>query len=275
MTPSRVVYLVRAWVDFYTSGADPRARDTRRDEIADDLWCQAEEASALGHPFTSTSTEMLVRLLLGMPADISWRLTHRGHPAPKPQRSSSGGTRLVGALAIIFGLSWATVVLLFVAIGPSIWTGSVGYLAVALSVGGSLVFAVAVAAMIVEFQDRLRTVSGIGGLLAVCGAFLSVGGQLVGIGLLLPLGSTLLIGDLAGAGVFSRSLAVVHAVSGLLLFALIGIAVAASDTNAAGSEYFALGLPYMLTWIAIGVSLFRGVPTAQQTASDGLKGKGL
>jgi len=274
MIPSRVASLVRAWVDFYTAGANAAARDARRDEIADDLWCQGEEADALGQTSASIGTEMVVRLLLGMPADISWRFPHRGQPAPKPERSSSGGTRLIGALAIIFGVSWATVVILFTTIGPSIWTGSVGYLAVVLSSGGSLVFAVAVAAMIVEFQDRLRIVSGIGGLLAAFGAFLSVTGQLVGIGLLLPVVSTLLIWDLARAGVFSRSLALVHAISGLMLFVLIVIAVTASDTNAAGSEFFALSLPYMLTWIALGVSLLRGVPTAQQTATCGLKGRG-
>jgi hypothetical protein len=269
MNPSWVAGLVRGWVDLYTSGAPITAREARRAEIDDDLWCLDEEASSDGRSPSSLGTEMFIRLLGGMPADISWRLAQRGSPAPTTERTSSMSTRVIGALAIVFGASWATVVLLMAAIGPSIWTGSFGVLPVVLSVGGSLAFAATIVALLVQFQDRLRASSVMGGLVAAIGAVLSVTGQSGGLTLLLPIGSIWLVWDLAKGGVFSRMLAVVHAASAIPLFALIVIALTAPDMGAAGSAYIALGLPFMLSWIAIGTNLMRGVPIARQPAAGG------
>ena len=48
MNGSPVAGLVHAWVDLYTRGLPADARAARRDEIADDLWCEHAEAEASG-----------------------------------------------------------------------------------------------------------------------------------------------------------------------------------------------------------------------------------
>jgi hypothetical protein len=109
MKPSLVVLLIRGWVDLYTRGMHAPARAARRDEIDDDVWCQHEEAVARGRSRRSLATEMLVRLVLGMPADLSWRLTHAKHAGIWGSgRSSSmlGFIRPVNMLCVLGGGVW-------------------------------------------------------------------------------------------------------------------------------------------------------------------------
>ena len=107
MNTSAIASLVRGWVDFYTRGLPADVRAARRDEVADDLWCQHEEAALKGRSSSSLNVEMFTRWLLGVPADLSWRLSHPGGAgAPAPERKSSAATRVIGGLAIIGGASW-------------------------------------------------------------------------------------------------------------------------------------------------------------------------
>jgi hypothetical protein len=74
----------------------------------------------------------------------------------------------------------------------------------------------------------------------------------------------MLVWDLARVGVLSRRAALTHMVAAAIL--LVGLVVVLlSQTN------FVLGVvggvSYLLSWIAIGVSLVRGVPQVQARSS--------
>ena len=58
MNGSPVADLVRGWVDLYTRGLPQELRAARRDEIADDLWCEQEEAAALGRSARSLDADL-------------------------------------------------------------------------------------------------------------------------------------------------------------------------------------------------------------------------
>ena len=61
--------LVRFWTRVYTLGMSARVRDARLSEIDCDLWEYQHDADRPARPI-----EMLLRLLLGMPDDLLWRL---------------------------------------------------------------------------------------------------------------------------------------------------------------------------------------------------------
>lgn len=61
---------VRRWVRVYTAGLAPAVRDERRAEIESDLWENAHEPAPGRFPVA----EIAVRSLLGVPADITWRM---------------------------------------------------------------------------------------------------------------------------------------------------------------------------------------------------------
>jgi hypothetical protein len=87
MIAGRSPALVRRWVDLYTRGLPLEVRGRRREEIEADLWSQFEEATLVGRSERSTGGEVLVRLVAGMPADVSWRFAH----CPSPVRSAPIG----------------------------------------------------------------------------------------------------------------------------------------------------------------------------------------
>ncbi len=66
--------LTRWWVRLYTRGLPPEMRDARRAEIESDLWEQGEDATANGSQPDETALEVFGRLLLGVPADLTWRV---------------------------------------------------------------------------------------------------------------------------------------------------------------------------------------------------------
>jgi hypothetical protein len=76
--------LTRAWVSAYTRGVPAESRERRRGEIDSDLWEQSHDDREQGRASAQTSLEITVRLMLGMPADLSWRLEHAS-----PKRSAT------------------------------------------------------------------------------------------------------------------------------------------------------------------------------------------
>ena len=68
------IALTRAWAAVYTRGLPSDARTDRREEIDCDLWHQQRLADLEREPVTGTAVQILVRLLLGFPDDIFWRL---------------------------------------------------------------------------------------------------------------------------------------------------------------------------------------------------------
>lgn len=65
--------VARWWVSAYTKGLTPDVSDRRREEIASDLWEQQEQARTSGEPASITAREVLARIIVGIPADLSWR----------------------------------------------------------------------------------------------------------------------------------------------------------------------------------------------------------
>ena len=70
--------LVQWWVYLYTLGVPAAVRDERQAEIESDLWEEAVEASNHGDGLGKTAVQVLTRFLLGVPADLSWRLEQIG-----------------------------------------------------------------------------------------------------------------------------------------------------------------------------------------------------
>lgn len=65
--------LTRAWVRLYTIGMPADLRETRRGEIEADLWDQEKDAHEKGIPAAVSEMEILLRAVLGVPDDLSWR----------------------------------------------------------------------------------------------------------------------------------------------------------------------------------------------------------
>ena len=70
--------LIRLWVTAYTLGLHSEDRRQRIAEIESDLWEYSSDAADNGAAPVTTSANMLLRLFLGVPMDVSWRLGYRG-----------------------------------------------------------------------------------------------------------------------------------------------------------------------------------------------------
>ena len=66
--------IVRAWVGFYTLGLHEELRRERLDEIDSDLWEHEREAETTKAGRVGTALQILLRLALGAPFDIAWRI---------------------------------------------------------------------------------------------------------------------------------------------------------------------------------------------------------
>ena len=64
--------LSRGWVRCYTAGVSRQSREERRAEIESDVYEHQADAALAGR--TGFAVELLFRIVLGMPADLSWRL---------------------------------------------------------------------------------------------------------------------------------------------------------------------------------------------------------
>jgi hypothetical protein len=121
MNRSPIAAVIGGWVDLYTRGMPAAVRAARRNELDDDLWCEHEEAVALGRSARSLDADLVLRLVFGIPADISWRLSYRGQAAAASiERSSAVETRTLGLLAIVAGLIWGMLFVLFIPFGDAV-----------------------------------------------------------------------------------------------------------------------------------------------------------
>jgi hypothetical protein len=262
MNGSPVAGLVRGWVDLYTRGLPADARTARRDEIDDDLWCERAEAAAAGRSAHSLDAALFLRLLFGIPADVSWRLAHRRVPTPPSVVSSSMSTRTLGMLAIVAGSFPGLLMILYQPMGDALWASGGG---VVLLLGSFVAFPAAALGLAWRFQDRLGPLGAVGAILVTVGIALIIGAVDVGpvprAGfVVVPIGSAMLMWDLARAGVARRA-----AIAQLLaLVVAIGLALlGAGQTSAPAIAIVVAMFAYLLSWVAIGVSLIRGVPQAQ------------
>jgi hypothetical protein len=265
MNGSPVATLVRGWVDLYTRGLPADARAARRDEIDDDLWCEHAEAAAAGRSARSLDADLFLRLLLGLPADVSWRLSHRRAPTPPRKVSSPMNTRTLGMIAILAGACPALLGVLHYAIGDALWASGLG---VVLALGTLFGFPAAALGLAWRFSDHIGPLGAAGAVLVTLGSVLI--GLVPTAGFVPnPVGSAMLTWDLARIGVLSRRLAITQLVAAIvaiglaLTFALLGPGQTSIPPIAIGVAVYA----YYLSWVAIGVSLIRGVPAAEATSA--------
>jgi hypothetical protein len=166
-------------------------------------------------------------------------------------------TRTIGQLAIVGGLLWTILFILFIPLSHGVWTGSIGILGVAGTLVATIAYSAAALGLVVRFQDRVSPLGGLGATLVVVGAATSMVGSLVAM----PVGSVMLMWDLARIGVVPRPLAIVHGAAAIAL-GLGFVAAPLSDVDAAHrAAGMAILAPYVVTWVAIGVSLLRGGPS--------------
>lgn len=123
--PARLaIRIVRAWTRVYTYGLPPAQRSARQAEIDSDLWELEHDAHVPERG--SAATQIMMRLLTGIPDDVAWRLEigATGHAVPARALAAAGmmtGPRRVSAL----GLS-ATIHV--IGISAVVWLTSHGFL---------------------------------------------------------------------------------------------------------------------------------------------------
>lgn len=278
MNPARTAALVRSWVRFYTLGLPSETRQGRRDEIDDDLWCQSQEAAASGRTDRSLAGEIGTRLLLGIPADVSWRLSQiriarPGHAAPERRVVMDAPGR--GLLAILGGIGWLVWPIPQAYVGRD-WPseGELAWLSWVLMlsvVPGTWLLASATAGLALIAPDRIRPgVAILASLGAGLGA-ISVFGPFAAI-IALPIGSAVLLWELGRLGAVTARQARAHvAAAGLIvvLFVVIFANPTLMDDRALALPLFAaLVFPYAISWIALGTSLYRSSSMAHATSGS-------
>ena len=151
----RSARLVLRWCATYTRGLDTRVATDRRDELASDLHDHRVAAAAATR--STIGRDVLVRALVGIPADLSWR-THQlriARSAPDQEVAMIARTPLDGWARTAYALgavvaAWSAFIgigLLLdarnAAVGSEdftwrVWVGGIGVVMLALSIHGLL-----------------------------------------------------------------------------------------------------------------------------------------
>ena len=255
MSTSPVAGWIRAWVRLYTGGLPAEVRAARRDEIDDDVWCHLGDAADNGRSGRGVDGELLTRWVLGIPADVGWSLDQRARSASaaRIERSPSMTDRTLGAWAVAAGLIYLALIALYIPAGYELWEGGTGVFVVVSTFLGAIAFVVAGIGLAWHYQDDIGRVGAIGGALVALGSLLTIGGTVA----VLPIGSIILMWELQRIGVVARRDAVIHAVLAVAVLAGVALVGLESVDPAGRARGVALFAVYLLSWIAIGVSLIR------------------
>jgi hypothetical protein len=263
MSAERTAALVRRWVGLYTLGLPAEIKQRRRAEIDDDLWCQAEEAAASGRADRSLASEILTRLVFGVPADVSWRVEQRrrasaGVPYREEHAMNAPGT---GLLAIIGGIGWAVFPIPQGLVGREWPAGDpISAVLFASMLAGTFGVAGALIGLVMAVQDKVRAwvpyVAATGMVIALL--------ELVGMYLLvffLPIISAVVLWELGRIGAVGTWQARAHVGAAVLFLAPAGglaLNPGLFDSQATSVPLMSLLIPYGISWIAIGSSLVVG-----------------
>ncbi len=146
------VALTRAWCNAYTRGLSVEEGEARRDEIESDLWEHKEDGRVEGTAPADVGFDILVRFLVGIPADIAWRRSVRlSRRASAPARGPAlrKGRKMVTKLFVTFSAALAIVLgafLLFNAAGMFMEGDYLPYAVSQLVSGAALIASVPVGA---------------------------------------------------------------------------------------------------------------------------------
>jgi len=270
MNAERSATWVRRWVSVYTLGLPPETKQRRRDEIDDDLWCQAQETAESGRADRSLAGEILARLVFGVPADVSWRIEQGrfGKPRPRPERSLEMHARLPAVLALVGGAMWTIWPIgeaATHALSGGEWHGGLGPMLVLVSLlGGAVVLALATISLVVVAQDVFP---GLMAALVILGALFSTLAVVAFPPAIvaLPITSILVMWQLSRAGALPTWAFWMHGAAPVFLLAIFLAGLAGVRV---GDDFGAATLPlillavgvlylYPLSWLAIGWSLLR------------------
>jgi hypothetical protein len=257
--------LVRGWVSVYTRGLPPEVRLDRRDEIDSDLWSQHEEAGSTGRWQASLTVEILARLVLGIAADVAWRLEQGRIADRSVERSTDVGTRIVALLAIIGGLCMSVAAIPFVAAmltHPSLHPWDVTYdgSASGLGLASLVVLSLALGGIGFVLAYRYDSPMGMVAEVGAVGGILAVFGGYVGI-FVLPLASALVVLSLARIHAVRLSIALIHAAAAAAF--VLPLALMINNTPVGLAAIFVLAYP--VTWVGLGVEFLGGLPAARPT----------
>jgi len=98
-----IARLTRVWTRLYTAGMARDVRDRRRAEIESDIWESTRQLDRL------SAGHILVRVLMGIPDDVSWRCSHEGAAfGVRVILTVVATSMVVAALVFLFSLGRAT-----------------------------------------------------------------------------------------------------------------------------------------------------------------------
>ena len=114
----RAAAVVRAWTRAYTAWLAPTIREARRAEIDSDLWEHAHAANDVSADPQSVAGQILARCLLGIVADLTWRVQMAAGPGRLEKEGVSMNERVrrnwwipapivLGGLCTLFQLTHA------------------------------------------------------------------------------------------------------------------------------------------------------------------------
>lgn len=255
--------LVRGWVALYTRGLPAEVRTDRIDEIESDLWSQCEEADSSGESGAALARAILTRWLLGMGADVAWRLERERLANRNLERTTTTGTRIIAVLAIIgaVGLTIAAADWGIIDLGnpgANAWDQSGWTIVAVASAAGIVALSLSLGGLGFVLAYRYDSPIGLMGALGACGGVLGLMGAYTAM-ILLPVGSVAVILYLARIHALGWSLAALHVASAPGV--VVGLA-AYSDSSLLGISVV-LVLAYSVTWVVIGLELLRGLPVVQ------------
>lgn len=151
----------RVWTAIYTRGLSPETRETRRLEIESDLWEHQAHAREIDEAAVDTGFHILTRVLLGIPADLSWRSSLAAAAREVPYKGDrTMVNKLFVALATVLTVAFG-ILFLYMGVGrgieeaaaPALWPLGAGLALVSgvvaanwsVRIGSTLVAAGAVA----------------------------------------------------------------------------------------------------------------------------------
>jgi hypothetical protein len=156
----------------------------------------------------------------------------------------------------MYGLSLATLMVLYAQLGEeALWT-TFGWFAVPVFVTGSIALAATALGLLGLLNDRVSMLGVVGAVLAALGSLGPLSGDADWARIApapLMVGSAMLMWDLAGIGVVSRWIPIIQG----------PIAIGYTVSLLLGPPASGLFVPFLLSWVTIGVSLIRGVPLAE------------
>ena len=122
--------MTRGWTALYTWRLPEDLRDTRRAEIESDLWEHLRLAMLVEEPVYVTALGIILRFLLGLPADLTWRMESRALHRSRVATTESGlvrwafrGAHVVAAIPLLMAAFISCYSLVSATAESNIWYG--------------------------------------------------------------------------------------------------------------------------------------------------------